>query len=489
LPVTVQVAWTLVKRDYTVTPELLSDAREHLLRGINPTLSVDATEWMAEAWTLDYLARRVHKTVQPPPVPGPELSIPAAEWRNALIDEADRGMHAALRLMYAERLPLEKALQHLRCRPAVLTSAQERLRDHVRIRLAACETWTGDHSDAQVDTVLRRLATLATPGGPGPLGLMSQAGLAHAETCPRTNRAIRLIRRGHLQPQTLLLPRNAPHPARGTITVVGIHVHPDAQRAAGPLTRFLEHRGLQPAPGTWLLPDDLEAELYDVLTVLAVKGRPARHHVRATRIEDSGRWSGETLLGPVAHAAIDATRAVSWGSICGRPPLPLPAPPPPSSRNWWAAALVVAAATIALGITVAQPEPVQSSTPIEASFRPQDGGWEVAFDVPESALLDVISVQNGEVRILHRSIHSARGAWATGYGRFKARIPGDQVAFVASPRGIDDLERMVLDASTHPEPLVALEETMRRLHPRADLVRSTSAVAAASVAAPTVSPL
>ncbi|HCH61763.1 MAG: hypothetical protein CL927_16500 [Deltaproteobacteria bacterium] len=489
LPVTVQVAWTLVKRGYTVTPELLSDAREHLLRGVDLTLPVDAIEWLAKPWTLDYLARRVDRTVAVPPKSGPELSIPAAAWRAELDEQIDRAMEAVLRLVYAEGLSIKKAAHHLRCRPELLVKARRRLRAYLTERLLGYEGWSGTPPEAVLDTMLQRLASLAAPGGPGPLGLMSPAGLAHAETCPRTNRAIRLIRRGHLTPQALLLPRGTRHPASGSVVVVGLHLHPDAHRHAGPIRAFLEGRSMQPAPGTWLLPEEVETDLYERLSSLAIKGQPARHHVRATRIQGSGRWSGRTLLGPVANGAVEATRAVPWGNICGRPALPLPAPPLPSAHTWWVAAVVAAAATILLGVQAARPEAVSSPTPIEASFKPQDQGWEVSFDVPDNAVIDVVSVEGAEVRIVHRSMRSARGAWATGYGRFKARIPGESVAFLASPSGIHDLERLVLEASEHVDPLAVLSASIDQSHPRADYVRSPAVVATASVAEPASSQL
>ena len=290
-------------------------------------------------------------------------------------------------------------------------------------------------------------------------------------------------------PQALLLPRGTRHPADGSITVVGLHLHPDAHRHAGAIAVLLEGRSMQPAPGTWLLPESIESELYDQLTQLAAQGRPARHHIRATRVHGCGRWSGRTLLGPVAHAAVEATRAVPWGNICGRPALPLPAPPPPSARGWWTAAIVAAAATVLLGIQISRPDEVRSPTPIDARFTQKDDSWEVNFDVPDTAVLDIISIQGDEVRVLHRSIHSARGAWATGHGRFKTRLRGEHVAFVASPKGIDDLEQLVLKASEHADPLAVLAAHLEQTHPRADYVRSPSVVATAPVVEPPSSSL
>ena len=489
LPVTVQIAWTLVKRGYTVTPQLLADAREHLLRGVDRSLPIDQVEWLAAAWTDDYLARRVEGAYRPPPPEGPEVRVPAEAWRDGILEAADRGMQAAFRFIYAEGLSPAKAARHLRCSERTLTAARERLRDCTRTWLSGAPAWTGGLDVDTIDTLLERLATLAARGAPGPLGLMSPAGLAHAETCPRTSRAVRLIRRGHLTAQALFPPADEADPGRGETAVVCVVLHPDAHRHAAGLGRLLSGHGVLVGTATWLLPAESETLLYEGLVGLCTQGRPARHHVRATRVTGSGRWAGDTLLGPVAVDAIDATRAAPWGDICSRPALPMPAPPPPSAHRWWAAAIALAAATVALGVAVAQPERTHSPTPIDAQFLHTPDGWEVTFDVPDQAVVDVVSVEGDELRILHRSLRSARGAWATGYGTFRARLPGDTVALIASPRGIDDLERLALDAVQHPDPLRALEQMIHRSSPRADLARSASVVADAGLAGPVASPL
>jgi len=489
LPVTVQVAWTLVKRRYTVTPELLADAREHLLRSVDRSLTVDQIEWLTPAWVDHYLARRVHKKMLPAPEPGPEVRIPAHRWKEALLEGADSAALAVFRGIYAEGMSPERAAQRFGWSVAPLETTRDRLRDRMR-EVAATGNAAFRTADAStIDTFLRRLAALASPDAPGPMGLTSPRGLAEAENCPRCSRAIRLLRKGHLKPQSLFPPDGDQDPSAGTVTIICLLLHPEARKHARTLERRLGEQAIPAGKGAWLLPVDAESHLYETLVDLCGRGSPARHHVRATRTEGSGRWSRQTLLGPVAGSATDAARAVAWGDICGRPALPLPAPPPPSASRWWAGALVATAATVALGIAVAQPEAARSPTPIDARFLMAQGGWDVSFDLPDRAVLDVVVVEDGAIRILHRSIESARGAWSTGYGGFRARIPGQQVALLASRRGIVDLERLVLDASLHPEPLAALEQLVEKAHPRADIARTRSPVASAEVAAPIVAPL
>ena len=489
LPVTVHVAWTLVKRGYTVSPDLLGDAREHLLRGLPAGLTIDQVEWLTPAWVDNYLARRVNSRVEPAPAIGPEVRIPAHDWRDRLLEDADRGMEAVFRFHYAEGMSLDKAAHHLRCASRTLDAARTRLRSSARTLMTPEVDRFPDTRDPMVDTLLRRLATLASRDAPGPMGLMSSKGLARAETCPRTSRAVRLIRSGHLDPRGLFPPADGSNPTSGTISVICLLVHPDARRSARNVAAVVGDQGVSVGSGVWLLPADAEASLYGSLAHLCEKGRPARHHVRATRSEGSGRWSGRTLLGPVANAAVDATRAVPWGDVCGRPPLPLPAPPPPSANRWWAAALISAAATITIGVAIAQPAPISSPTSVDASFSSSPDGWDVRFDVPDRATLDVVVVEDQQVRILHRSLGSVRGAWATGDGAFRAKLPGDQVALLASRDGIHDLERLVLDASQHPDPISALEQMVRVAHPRVGFARSRAPLASVELAGPVAAPL
>ena len=75
-------------------------------------------------------------------------------------------------------------------------------------------------------------------------------------------------------------------------------------------------------------------------------------------------------------------------------------------------------------------------------------------------------------QLLHRNLRAARGAWSTGHGDFDARIPGDHVALISSPRGIPELERLVLEASQAADPLAALQELLASRAPRADFARS-----------------
>ena len=85
LPITVQVAWTLLRRGYTPTDSLLGDAREHVLRCLPDHCTPDIAEWHAPQWTDDYLARRLERAYRPGPVAGAETRVPAAAWRQQLL--------------------------------------------------------------------------------------------------------------------------------------------------------------------------------------------------------------------------------------------------------------------------------------------------------------------------------------------------------------------------------------------------------------------
>ena len=470
LPITIQVAWTLLRRGYTPSAALLADAREHVLRCLPAGCLPDTAEWLAPQWTDDYLARRLDKAYRPGPVAGPEVRVPAAHWSRLLLEDDDRAALAVFRFHYAEGLALRDAARQLRCRESTLTAAQVRLRDRMAHIVDQSAEWEGDRDESSLDLLLGRLAVLPEPGGPGPLGLMSPAGLAHAEKCPRTSRAVRLLRQRHLSTQVLFPPQSSP--AEGETSVICLLVHHEARQHSAVIASAVGEAGTEAGAGIWLLPASEESRLYDALANACGRGRPARHHVRAARVRGSGRWSSSTLLGPVAVRAIDRARAVPWGDICGRPPLPLPAPPLPSARAWWAGAAAVAAATILLGLNMAKSEPPSPPTPITAAFNSGPDGWKVRFDLPDEAVLDIVSVRGRTVQLLHRDMRAARGAWSTGHGDFDARIAGDHVALIASPSGVPDLERLVLEASGATDPLAALQRLVATHAPRADFARS-----------------
>jgi len=483
LPITIQVAWTLLRRGYTPSEALLGDAREHVLRCLPSHCTTEVAEWLAAQWTHDYLARRLDGAYRPGPLPGPETRIPATAWRARLLEaNDDRASLAVFRFHYAELLELPKAARRLRCRTETLADGRARLRNRIARFIDQHPQYDGERDDRAIDHILRRLAVLPEPGGPGPLGLMSPAGLAHAERCPRTSRAVRLLRQRHLDTPALFPPTQSP--ASGKTSVIALLVHHEARRHSAVIARVVGPNGTAAGPGLWLLPTSEEGRLYDALTEVCARGRPARHHVRAARVRGSGRWSGTTLLGPVAVRAIDRARAVPWGDICGRPPLPMPAPPLPTAHSWWAAAIAVAAATILLGVRMATPTPPTPPTPIEARFHTATDGWRVSFDLPDHAVLDVVAVQGQSVQVLHRDMRAARGAWSTGHGDFQAHIPADQIALIASPRGVADLERLALESAASPDPLGHLELLLSTHAPKADFARSRVPVVAQASGSP-----
>lgn len=145
---------------------------------------------------------------------------------------------------------------------------------------------------------------------------------------------------------------------------------------------------------------------------------------------------------------------------------------------------------------MARPALPTSPTPIQAQFHHSIDGWDVTFDLPDDAVLDVVSIQGRDIRILHRNVRSARGAWANGFGQFRARLRGDNIALIASPKGIENLEQYAVEALQQPYPLVAFKQRVLTAAPRADFVHSQNdgALAAgsgsidASVAEPGLAP-
>jgi hypothetical protein len=465
--VTIQSAWRLVSLGVAVKARTLDDAREHVLRSLPEGCSVDEAEWLTAPLVDEYVARRrgdgTHR------VPLPSLVVPDAprEWRDRLLDATDRLGEACFRLRYADGLALDALARHLGIHESRVEDAcaglrgvaRECIRDtHPRLRPTADE----------LDAVLVRLATYAELGGPGPMGLLTPAGLAHADRCPRASRAVRLVRGGHLDLRSLFPPRDPLSSEHVDLMVV--LVHPDAAYSRTRLGASLGP-GVRPI-GTsgWLVSEGGIEAAREGLVQACAAGTPPRHHVRGVRTRGPGRWSRGVLLGPLLVHALEAARARPWGEVAGLCELPPARPPPPRATLAWLGAAAMGAAVVLTAAWVGRPVETPPPAPIAASFSAFDGGWDVRFDTSDRASVDVIVEVDGALHVAHRNVRTAKGTWATGEGDFRLRIAADGVALVSSPHGIDELESLVHASAASGHPLESLAASLRSAAPDVDVV-------------------
>lgn len=465
--ITVQTAWRLVSFGMSVRPRLLDDAREHVLRSLPSDCTVDDAEWLAPALVDEFLARKQGRgghRVSPP-----ELVVDEAprRWREQLLGAVDRLGDACFRLHYADGLSIVDVASHLRVTSARIVAALS------AVRLCAADIIQSEHprlrpSDDELDQILSRLALYAEPGGPGPMGLLTPAGLAHADQCPRASRAVRLVRAGHLDVRALFPPRDGI--ADQQVDLLVVLLHPDGHGARGALVSGLGSHARSHGPNCWVISEGGIDRARDALLQLCSAGTPGRHHVRGVRIRGPGRWSREVLLGPLVTHALEAARARPWGEVAGLCELPPARPPPPRATVPWLVALAMGAAAVLAAAWVGRPVVTPPPAPIAASFSAVDGGWDVRFDTSDRASLDVIVEVDGALHVAHRDIRAAKGSWATGEGDFRLRVAGDGVAIVSSPAGVDQLEAFVHQSATSRSPLESLALALRKDAPEADIV-------------------
>ncbi|MEC8423307.1 MAG: hypothetical protein VX000_05990, partial [Myxococcota bacterium] len=181
LPVTVQVAWTLLAAGEHVG-DGLDDAREHVLRCLPATATARCAERTAPELVMDFLARRRHGTFAPAVAPPPASTMPDA-WRDQLLEAVDPVGETIFRLHYGDGLSFSAIEAHLSLDRTALVAARCGVRDLLRV-VGSC----AQLEDHVVDEMLVDLATRPVPGCPGPLGLLTDEGLRHADHCPRCSR-------------------------------------------------------------------------------------------------------------------------------------------------------------------------------------------------------------------------------------------------------------------------------------------------------------
>lgn len=470
LPVTVQAAWTLVAAGEPVG-EGLDDAREHVLRCLPATASVRCAERVAPDLVMDFLARRRHGTFAPCASPPPASALPDA-WRDQLLEAVDPVGEAVFRLHYGDGLSFQAIEDHLPLDRTALVAARCGVRDLLRI-VGSCSHL----EDHVVDEMLVDLATRPVPGCPGPLGLLTDEGLRHADRCPRCSRAVRLLRGGHIQTSDLSAPRDGPALRDARLSAFALLLHPDATRHARRVRQALGADAVEVEPGAWLMDESTIDRALPALARLCEDSRPARHHLRGAHACLPGRWSDGVPLGRAPVAALDAARARPWSELGSSRILPAPLPPPPKATAWWVAAVcALAVSGAATWLTLQDPGPLPAA-PVRADFEPTLEGWSVRFDASDRAVVDIVVLDGSGFRRLLPGARASKGAWATGEGDFRVDVGAPRVAVFASPDGLPNLDEWVGEAAGTEDPFRRLAQRVRREDPRADVALSPARTA------------
>lgn len=482
LPVTVRVAWDLLSHGLKVRPELLRDAREHVLRSLPDGIGIDDVEQLASAYTLDYL-HRVRERRYRRPAADPDATLPAPRrWRDQLVSASDHIADAVLRLHYGDGLSIERVEHNIAVDAALLVAAQEGLREATREIGRIDELPIGSWTDARLDRLLVRIANAPARGCPGPMGLLSEAGRAHGDICPRCSRAIRLIRHGVLAPSDLFPPDGRPLYAEGQYGLLALLLHPDARRSQSVVADALGDAATPVGPDAWLIDEGDLAVIGPRLIELAELGTPLRHHLRGALVHGPIRWSKGVALGPLPTTAFEAARARPWAEIHGMAPLPPPRPPPPSSARWWiaTAALALTVGLVGAAMFVVDPGERPAAPPVELV---QTGAQSsLRFDAADGAAVDVLAVVDGRVVRLGDGSVAGKGRWATGDGDYQVHVPSPAFLLLTSPTPLADLDAIIATQLAAGGGLDGIAAAVVAAHP--DVVLRRPAAAAATVYSP-----
>jgi hypothetical protein len=460
--ITVRVAWDLLRAGVQVRPATLRAGRDHALwRMPAGAITTGEAEAVASAAVDDYLARCAGRYAAF--TRDPDLAIPARPaWRETICTLADPIHEAVFRLHYADGLPLEEVERRTGLEAALLRGAREAVRELARTVVAdagpdapAVDGW----DPARLDRLIGRIATAAGDLCPGPGGLVTDAGRAHADGCPRCSRALRLLREGILTQGDLFPPEDGACLPKVTLDLACIHVHPDARRHLRPLLKALG-AAVRPLPADILLVDAAAVDLEALLVDAAERGAPPAAQLRVVRRQVPGRWTPRAVLGPSPEELLTATAALAWGDVVGIAPLPEPLPPPPSAARLWVGAGLVAL----LAVAAAAAALPRDRAPALVSLDAQGTAASVVFDTDDSAWVDILAVHGPRAELLFESASPGdKGALGTGDGRYTlAAGPGtDAIVVVASPTRIEGLDRVLQGLPDGDDSVGALVERLR----------------------------
>jgi len=434
--------------------------------GIQPAQA----EELAEFFTLEYLQRRTQGNYRPREIESCGVE-PQYRWRNRLMEALDSIGELVFRLGYGDNLSLDQIAEAIKADAGILASSREGIRGALRAILDSEGVALAKSENKQIDLLLSRLALLASPDCTGGEEILRSDKRGHVERCPRCTRGLRLIRANQIAPSDLV-PSMDNWTAPRT-SVIALHFHPDArQRRAGVLAA-LDGRALFADEDILLVDPDHVPDLSEKLWVLLQHGKPTKDHIRGALARGSGRWSEGALLGPVAGAAIEMTRAKQWGEIDGIEALPDPLPEAPSPARWWLAALLVTLLAILGGVLALRTPERQATYPLSVEFRLQAEDVVARFDAHDQAHLAIISQGLRGLRVEHVSSEPAdKGTLGTGEGDFQVHVEGQgaatRVLVVSNPQMLGELQELLSLSAGASAPLDQLAILIENRYPQAD---------------------
>lgn len=306
-PLTVRVAWTLLACGVNIRPQVLRDARDHLLYHLDPSATVAHAEDQADIHTRRFVAnaRRQRLDEQWPQ----DWAMPLSpRWRDALERTLTPLTQAVLRQHYADARPMADLASALQVDRITLEGARGGLREVVRH--AACtdgvplDEWPVE----RLDKLIARLAAFTPTRCPDPRTLPEAERGRHASYCPRCSRTLRLLAAEVLSDGDLEPPLGTARP-RHHCTVLALNLHPDGRQHRKTLVREADFPCFPAGEDLLLMDWTSPGEATELLVLATQVATPRREHLRGVVLSGPGRWSRHGLLGPLATEAERAVRS------------------------------------------------------------------------------------------------------------------------------------------------------------------------------------
>ncbi len=462
--ITVRVAWTILYSGIKLRPEVLDAARRHVLYHLPPSMPLPQAEDRAETLTRRFLATARHQLLHDPWPADAEMPL-TDRWAQALASLKDRLTVTVFRRHYGDGQSIEKIAAALGTDTLTVTTTQEALREVLRELARADDLPLGAWGAERLDRVLRRLAAWAPDACPPSFDVVMGAHQDHVRTCVRCNRMVRLVKRGYLDAEALQAPTLRARP-RGTLRLLLIDLHGEARPHRSALLDALPTPHHTIGKHLVAVEGSKIEQARKVLTIAAELGRPPRHLIRAVEVEADGAWSPFGPLGPALERAAHELVGRPWSTVDGLGTLPEPLPAPPSAMGaWLLTGGLCTAAVAALWLTLGpgpRPPPAERVHFVAGG----DATW-AQFDVPEETKVALVGAPGGSLEVVLTGKDAVEKAeYATGDGRYRARIPGPEALLVASPEPLE-LAPLVRRANRAPSPLEALHMELQRTYPEA----------------------
>jgi hypothetical protein len=427
-PVTIRVAWELVRSGLRPKGSLLREAREHALFRVPPDANSSEAELIATAAAREFVDRL--NGIYKPWKLDPDLHLlPDPRWRQQITALAGPVHDLVFRLHYADGLGLDELERSSRLDRSTLRAGREAVRALARQVLTEAGVLGSDWDMPRFDRFIARVATAAGDRCPGPWGLSTEAGRSHAESCPRCSRALRMMKEGILSSSDLTPPDENCLPTE-PVDLVALMIAPQARKHIKILERTLTPHVRRGGEDLFLVDGGAVEDLQDRLCALAENGTPPSSMMRVVRRLLPGRWGRYAILGPGPEYLRSEIQTMEWGDSEGIERLPEPLPPPPSSASWWMVTLGIGLVAGLMGLWIFRPE-AMGELPLKVE-KTSEG---LVFQTSLEASVDVWGIQGANLLPLFHSESAAdKGILSTGDGRYRLPTIADAYVVIASPK-------------------------------------------------------